>query len=131
MEIPENIETHKTALSIMWFDKEGIFCSITKKDSSLNKEALVSTFNYIRSKSPDKKICWIGDITDAPPPEKTARDYAAEESPKLIKALALITKSSLSKMIADIFMMVKRPPYPTRMFTNETEAREWIRSYMD
>jgi hypothetical protein len=49
----------------------------------------------------------------------------------MIKALALLTNSSLSKMIAEIFMLVKKPPYPTRMFTSEAEALIWIRSYLD
>jgi hypothetical protein len=114
----------------MWFDDEGIFHSVTKKNSVLDKKSLEEIFTYIRSVSGDEKICWIGDVTNAPPPEKEARDYAATETPKLIKALALITNSSLSKMISEIFMLVKKPQYPTRLFTSEAEARIWIRSYL-
>ena len=131
LKVPEGIEPHQTSLSVMWFDREGIFYSVTQKNTVLRKSNLAETFAYIRSVSPEKKVCWIGDVTDIPPPEKEARDFAAEETPKLIKALALITNSSLSKMIAEIFMLVKKPPYPTRMFTNAADARAWIRSYLD
>jgi hypothetical protein len=131
LKVPENITPYETSLSTMWFDNEGIFYSVTKKNAALNKKNLQETFDYIHSKAGDKKVCWIGDVTDTPPPEKEARDYAAEITPKMIKALALLTNSSLSKMIAEIFMLVKKPPYPTRMFTSEAEALIWIRSYLD
>jgi len=115
----------------MWFDKDGIFNSITRKNSVLDKKSLVETFDYIKKNAGNKKVCWISNVTDVLPPEKEVRDFAATETPKIVKALALITNSSLSKMIAEIFMLVKRPPYPTKLFTNEAEAREWLRKYCD
>jgi hypothetical protein len=130
VKIQEGIETYETDLSIMYFDNDGIFHSKTKKGSVLNKEALELTFKYIRKHTGDKKICWIGDITEAPPPEKTARDFAAQETPKLIMALALITNSSLSKMIAEIFLLVKKPPYPTKFFKTEEEGLAWLKTFL-
>jgi hypothetical protein len=127
----EGIKVYDTALSTMWFDMDGIFCSVTKKNASLTKEALMESFDYIRCNSTSSKICWLGDVTAALFPTQEARDFAGEETPKFVKALALITNSEISRMIANVFMVLKKPSYPTRMFTNEEDAKEWLRQYLD
>jgi hypothetical protein len=124
-------EPFETAVSIFWFDKEGIFCSYTKKGMKPTRETLRQTFDYIRANSPGKLVCWLGDVTEAAAADKETRDFAAEETPKLIKALALITKSSFSKMFANLFLAIKSPAYPVKMFTDETEARAWLRKFME
>lgn len=128
---PKNTVVFETELSVMWFDHDGIFCSVTKKNSSLTKEALLLSFEYLNQNKKEEKICWLGDITQASPPTKEARTFAAEETPKFIKALALITNSSLSKMIAELFLLVKKPPYPTKMFSTEVEAKNWLKQYVE
>lgn len=117
-------------LSTMWFDEDGIFNSVTKKDAALTKEALMVTFDFIQKNASGKKICWLGDVTNASLPTTEARDYAGEETPKFIKALALITNSELSRMIANVFLVLKKPPYPTRLFTNVQDARAWLKTHL-
>ena len=114
----------------MWFDEDGVFRSVTKKDKTVDKQAMQITFDYIHQFKCSEKICWIGDITNASPVEKEARAYAAEETPKFIRALAVITNSSVSKMMADLFLLVYKPPYPTKLFTNEKDAKEWIKRFL-
>ena len=114
----------------MWFDHEGIFYSVTKSNSKLDKTGLELTFNYIRSKAGDKKICWLGDVTNTSAPDKEAKDFAAIASPGIIKVLALITNSSLSIIVSEIFFLVKPPPFPVKMFTNVAEAKAWLRKHL-
>jgi len=130
MLVSEKSKVYETELSTMWFDEEGIFCSVTKKGVEITKPRLGLSFDFIRHQVGDKKICWLGDITQAGFPTKEARDFAGVETPKFIKALALITNSQLSKMIANVFLTLKKPPYPTKMFTTEENAREWLKQYL-
>jgi hypothetical protein len=110
----------------MWFDEFGIFNSVTKPNSEISKQNLIATFNYIKAKSNGKKVCWLSDISQAAAPTKEGRDFAAEETPKIVKALALITNSALSRAMAEIYLLVKKPPYPIKMFTDEARAKAWI-----
>ena len=126
-----HIKVYDTPLSYMWFDEYGIFCSVTKKNVAITKDGLEQTFNYIRQNAGENKICWVGDVTNALFPTREARDYAAEETPHLIKALALITNSEISKLVANVFLVLKKPPYPTKMFTNAQEAKAWLRTFND
>ncbi|HLP12679.1 MAG TPA: hypothetical protein VK177_12155 [Flavobacteriales bacterium] len=130
MRPPGNVTPYDIPLSTMWFDEQGIFCSIAKKNASITKEALEDSFNFIRKHVGEKKICWIGDVTHAAFPTKEAREYAGEETPKLVQALAIIVNSEISKLVANAFLRVQKPPYPTKMFTNEKEAREWLQQYL-
>ena len=123
-------EIFESPLSVMWFDEDGIFCTVTKKKAPLTKEALIAQFDFIRKRSNGKKICWLGDVTHVSFPTTEARDYAGEETPKFIKALALITNSEISKMVANVFLVLKRPPYPTKLFTNEKDARNWLKNHL-
>jgi hypothetical protein len=125
----ENIKPFETKFSTMWFDTAGIFFSVTKKDQPINKEALKTTFDYIQKNKPNERICWIGDVTNVSDVDKEARLFAGQETPKFIKALAVITNSSISKMIADLFLLVYKPSYPTKLFTSEEDAIAWIKKY--
>jgi len=87
MRVRERTNAIETELSTMWFDDDGIFCTVTKKGVTITKERLSITFEFIRYKAGDKKVCWLGDVTAASFPTDEARDFAGEETPKFIKAL--------------------------------------------
>ena len=74
--------------------------------------------------------CWLGEVSRLSSSTKEIRDFAAIETPKFVKALALITNSTVSKSIANLFLLLKEPPYPTRLFTDEREAKEWLKNYL-
>ncbi|MGZ3883914.1 MAG: DUF7793 family protein, partial [Bacteroidia bacterium] len=61
---------------------------------------------------------------------KHQRDFIAEQLSSVTKAMAIITSSPLSRMIANLFFGLKPPPYPVKMFTNENEAKAWILQYL-
>jgi hypothetical protein len=105
-------------------------CSVTRPGAVITLEAMKYELDLIRNRAKDEKICWLGDVTNVSSVNKEIRDYAADETPKFVKALALITASQLSKLAANIFFHLKKPPYPTRLFTNEQDARAWLRQYM-
>ena len=57
--------------------------------------------------------------------------YAGERTASIQRATALLVASPLSATIANFFMGLNKPPGPTRMFTNEDEAIDWLRSHSD
>ena len=61
---------------------------------------------------------------------KEAREYLAEEGAKLITAGALIVGSPLNRTLGNIFLWVNKPKVPTKLFTDEGEAREWLKPYL-
>ena len=57
--------------------------------------------------------------------------YAGERTASIQRATALLVASPLSATIANFFMGLNEPLSPTRMFTNEDEAIDWLRSHSD
>src|SRR5687767_10005488 len=114
----ENHQIIESATTTMWFDDHGILCSIAKKHPPQTEEQIQQTLKDFIALSGGRKLCMLADITEAVPAEKATRERAAEEFPKHVKAIALLTRSPLSKMIANLFFALKPPTYPMKMFTN-------------
>ncbi len=127
MKPPLHIVPIETDLHSIWFEND-IVHSIAKADVDVTVQRLEQTFDLIKDKFPGKRVCWISDMTSITAPGREARDYAAAEGVKFIKALALITNSVLSRTVAEIFLLVKKPSYPVRLFTNVEDAKSWLKT---
>ncbi|HTF05406.1 MAG TPA: STAS/SEC14 domain-containing protein [Bacteroidia bacterium] len=120
----------ESATTNMWFDDHGILCSIAKKHPPQTEEQIEQTMKDFIKLSGGRKLCMLADITDAVPAKKETRERAADEFPKHVKAIALLTRSPLSKMIANLFFALKPPTYPMKMFNDPEEGREWLKQYL-
>lgn len=69
------------------------------------------------------------DMRDVKTATQEARAYFAKEGSVGITAGALLIGSQVTKMIANLFLLINRPAVPTRMFTNEMAARTWLRKF--
>jgi hypothetical protein len=127
---PNNVKIIDFPTATMWFDEHGILCSIAKKIPSQSVEEARETIKEFRKITGGKKICLLSDSTDSPPANKELRDYAAEVMPDIAKAVAIISRSAVGKMAANLFFSIKKQPYPVKMFNDETEAKEWLKQYL-
>lgn len=55
---------------------------------------------------------------------------AREETVIITSALALVTKSKISKVMGNMFINLQNNPYPTKLFDNEKDARAWLKNYL-
>lgn len=60
---------------------------------------------------------------------KEARDYMAVEGSACIKAGALVVNTPLSRMLGNMFLAINKPAVPTKLFTDEKQAEEWLQQY--
>lgn len=62
--------------------------------------------------------------------EHEAKQFASsEDAIAVVNAMAILVKSVFTRAMADIFMKFQKPPYPTRIFTNEAEALAWLEPF--
>ena len=130
MEPPKNVRVIEWKTSTVWLDENGILYSISKKVPQQTIEEAKKSVEDFKKLVGDKKVCMLADVTNTTESTKEMRDWAAVELPKLIKALAMVSKSPLGKMLANLFFRVKKQPYPVRMFNDETEAVTWLKNYL-
>lgn len=53
--------------------------------------------------------------------------YGGEEAAKICKAAAIIKKTPLSNLVANFFIGIYKPLYPTKLFDSEAAAYEWVK----
>jgi hypothetical protein len=52
------------------------------------------------------------------------------EAMRHVKALAVLVGSPLSRAIVNFSITLTKPRVPTRMFTSEEEAHEWLKGFV-
>lgn len=133
MEIPAGAKTLELTASIIWFGEDGILYS-TPKPGIPPKQTLEDVseeMKKFRAFTNNKKVCMVAESNPkAPAPAKEERDFIADALSSITKAMAIVTTSPVSKMIANLFFGFKPPPYPMKMFTNKDEAVTWIKQYL-
>ncbi|MDH5607046.1 MAG: hypothetical protein OEY93_09170 [Anaerolineae bacterium] len=110
-------------------DEEGIVWienhvpAVNKKDI---KENLLAVIEFAQqTKRPVINI--INSITMI---EKEARDYgASEEVKKAVSAMALVANGRLSVLVANLFIRLSVPPFPTKLFTSNEDALIWLKKF--
>ena len=62
---------------------------------------------------------------------KEAREeYVKETEEPFVTAVALVTNSSVSRMIGNFFIGLNHGIVPARLFTDPGKAREWLLQYI-
>jgi len=129
MKAPDSAEIFETPASTYWFDKEVLFV-IAKNAPPLPMQEQVKQTEEFKKKLGGKKICAIMDVTEAAASSRETREYNTRELPTMFKAIAFITRSALGRMLAHLFLGMKPMSFPVKVFSNEQDAREWIKQYL-
>jgi hypothetical protein len=58
---------------------------------------------------------------------KAARDYLAKEGSALVRAVAVLIDSPVTKVMLNFYLTISRPLVPTKMFTDKNQALEYLK----
>lgn len=62
---------------------------------------------------------------------REARAFFAQEAGEDLKAIAVLVKNPVSRMMTNFFLKFNNPKYPIRFFTSDSEAYQWLLQYVD
>ncbi len=57
--------------------------------------------------------------------------YAGEEAAKVASAVAIIVGTPVSRVLGNFYLGVSNPHLPSRLFSLEEEALEWLKEYLE
>lgn len=78
----------------------------------------------------DVPMLVLGDVSKAWQFSKDAREFVASpEVTRLNIAMAVITGSASTRMLANFFIRINKPETPTRLFTSHQKAIEWLNTF--
>lgn len=70
------------------------------------------------------------DIRDVLFIDSKARTYGAEQFRSYVAGQAILIESKISSYFANLFLKFSNPKVPTKLFTKEDEAMEWLKTQM-
>jgi len=125
---PTDREIYEGEIATYWFD-EGILVSLSKtpKRTVENIKGNVELVKRITNNKPAPLLIYL---SNSPIPDKATRKYSTEQLPVIYSAMAMVSKPGLSKFIMNILFALKAPPIPMKSFTDDKEARAWLKGYL-
>ena len=129
LNIPANARKLEMRNSVVYLDQKNILYSISNPgpQSQLSDDEIVAEVDRLLQFTGGKKVCMVVDASpNSQPIKKEQRDVISEQLNRVVKALAVITRSPLSNMVINLYFNFKPPVYPTKLFTNEEDAMQWV-----
>ena len=107
---------------------DGILISRMKNHAFESYEHSVQNGEVLlKLKGDDPPMPLLVDFARASGQSMESRKYYAEKSVQWCSKAALLVRSPVSRVIGNIYMGLNKPIVPTRMFTDEEKAMEWLR----
>lgn len=127
---PQNLKDSFASPYITMWMEEDIICCKYADDLHVSLEIAKSCVEGRIFFSKGKSSALLIDMRGIKSITKDARKYMASVGATLVTAGALITGSPLNRTIGNIFLTIDKPPVPTKLFTNEQKARQWLKHYL-
>lgn len=120
-----------TTKTVTFFIENGILYSIYKSDADVHIEDL--EINFIERKKLQNGVSMpvLLDVSKVWQFSDNARKFGVNsELVNLTKAMAIVTGKSTSViLLANSFLKLFKPKYPTKLFKSKEKAIKWLNSY--
>lgn len=108
---------------------DGIFYVKPMSGAHSGLEEAKESFEAIATLSKGKQVLILNDFRKHPKisVDREAREFtASQEAAQVIRAFAVLVDSPVGKVFGNFWMGFNKPSYPTRLFTNEQAAVDWL-----
>jgi hypothetical protein len=111
-------------------EKNGILVCRFAKGLQMDLEVAKACVKLRIDFSGERNYPLLVDMRELTSSTRDAREYMASEGSRLVTAGALVVSSPLTRAIGNIFLMLNRPPVPTRLFNSEASAEAWLKEFI-
>lgn len=121
----------KTETASLWLDQYGIIHVNILPGAEVNIQHTRDYVTVAKRFGNTKRLILV-DISKIKSASREARDFFKQETgSEIIKSVALIIGSPVSKVIGNFLIGLNKPSYPIKLFTSEKEAEGWLRQFQD
>jgi hypothetical protein len=130
MKQPHNAEFFETPISTHWFDENGILCGVGKvaERTIEHYHKLMELYKDLTKNG--NKLCVLTNLDNTAPLHKEISEFLGIETPKYVKAMAIITNKPMTETLSVTFLKLSLRGFPVVLFSKEEEAREWLKEYL-
>jgi hypothetical protein len=129
MKIPDNIQLIEGEIADYYLDSDGILYSYSKNPKR-TVENIKNNVALVKQITNNKRVPLLIYLSDSPIPDKDTRNFSTEQLPIIYSAMAMVSKPGLSKLIMNLLFSLKTPPIPMKSFTDDKQAKEWLKQYL-
>ncbi len=126
---PKDKQLYETTIATYWFGDNGLLTSVSKNPTRTVANTTES-FALIRRITNGKKQPLLVYMCPSGMPDKATRDFVAANLPTVYTAMAMVSKGGLGTMVMNILFKFKPPAIPMKSFSNDADAKEWLKGYM-
>jgi hypothetical protein len=129
--VKEQNKKHKTKVSEIWIDDEGIMHVEFARGVELSLEDMEEGYAIFRELGvgpgmrKSRQLLSGGPFTIS----REAREFAGRSGKDYFVAAAMISDSIVMRFVIHIFNTLQKHDVPFRMFSNEEEAVAWLRTF--
>ncbi len=110
-------------------DPDGILYSYSKSPKRTIRN-ISDNIALVRKITGGKKVPLLIYLADSPVPDRATRKFSSEQLPQVYTAMAMVSKPGLAKLIMNLLFALKPPPIPMKSFSDDEEARAWLKQYI-
>jgi len=127
--IPTDRPIIEGEIATYWIDDDGILVSLSK---SIRRTVANITNNValVKQITDNKRVPLLIYLTNSPVPDKETQKVSREQLANIYTAMAMISEPGLAQFIMNLLFRFQRPPIPMKNFTDEAEAKEWLKQYL-
>lgn len=125
---PTDKQIFEGEIADYWLD-EGILVSLSKNPKR-TVENITGNIALVKSITNNRRVPLLIYLCDSPIPDKETRKFASEQLPNVYSAMAMVSKPGLASLIMNILFKFKPSPIPMKNFTDDKEAKEWLKQFL-
>jgi hypothetical protein len=126
----ENAEVVRVAK--VWLGEDGIVRVIHVPDAEVElADAEETMAAYLKIYEGKKRPLFVDTKTMKNLAREARHYYASEEAARVASAVAIIISTPLSRVLGNFYLGLSNPHLPTRLFTEEDEALDWLKGYLE
>lgn len=128
VEIPTDRQIFEGEIATYWFD-DGILVSRSKSPRR-TVASIKDNVALVKRITNNKKVPLLIYLSNSPVPDKETRKFSTEQLPNVYTAMAMVSEPGLANFIMNLLFKFQSPPIPMKNFSNEKDAKEWLKQYL-
>lgn len=129
MNPPKHLPLIKGEIADYYLDPDGILYSYSKSPRRTVKN-ISENIALVKQITGGRKVPLLIYLSNSPVPDKETRKFSTEQLPNVYTAMAMVSKGGLAQLIMNILFKFKPPPIPMKSFSDDQEAREWLKQFL-
>ncbi len=125
-------EVIETPTAKMWMGEEGVVRTVYKLGATETILGIRAGFDALKKLTAGEVSPVLLDIRGLKSTDQESRQFASSEELEVLKsATGILIGSPVSKVIGNLFLRLNKPQRPTRLFTSEAKAIEWLKGFIE